>query len=1210
MAADDEAHLPPEDAAAPALGSGDAVAGEPTRATRGPDSVPRERRTWTESGVGPERGADWTRFEIGASLAVLRRGSPAACRRELRKLHLRWWHATVTQMTNTLRLAGISQSTLDGIVDVVKTCRECRSWETPGTATQQTLTLPDHFNQYVEGDILFWMKFMIFHFVNRCTRWHAGSDVASKTEQCLMDALYTQWIGIHGPMENFVIDGESALNTDAAKARFKADGINLKTRAPGQHARFAERHGAFLRAVLHIMTEQMKREGIELSPRVMVMSAFFALNALTTVGTKTPYQALYGRQPAMLPPIEGESIHDGADGRNEQRIRHIAINSMVQASAIAQTTRATKSRSSSSTFSDYNAGDLIDYHRPPPSKDVTGWHGPVPVTKNEPENGQVIARINGRDLPCRYQDVRHTLLVTLMFFFGAANNQGSATRIVIDYVENMTEGTTKFFGMIRDRSWNLQRSDATRQEHRIAAALHYLVQNVLTIEHALAVRVGTGLRRLNPIAGADRSFIYWWPRGNPNDVKITESRNMKVNLMNLIGDDCLAMNVLQVFVDESGGDPLSDAVNTNAMEGFRYQEDQVDGSDRLETIVEETSDDEAAMMILHTFFTTNDDGSYDHSLMEAAQALGMEDPMEPVPSEIAALEIIPPYVTPLHQSLTEDIHEYVHYLTAGINVSNYLSLDTFDDGNRGVEWHLSHELSLISEMCHGSAGINPGQHITMQIFAAGQTRKAVETDQDLLTPEDLRKYRKEVEAAILEELRTWLKHKTCRRDRRRPCQNVLSSRFVAKWKIIYDDKGNKKRIIRMRLVLRGFEDWFAHLRATYAGTASRQSQRLVCSEVACRPDWIIVTIDIEKAFLQGLTTAEVAAATGEEEEVTHFTLPAGAAAVLRLIPGFEDYDERYELMLSLKASTGTKGAPRAFSMKLASITRSPPINMRPTTKDPELEVKHQAGDLVAMMAKHVDDIKMGALRKVMELIISEIERHFGKLKYHEGEFTNTGVRHKQLQDGSVRTDQDEYIKAIKPVSHSKLIGASAEADCDVEMTTYFASSLGGIAYTLLTQFQIMVYVVCLQRQTHAPKIIHVRRLNALIRYIQRHPAHILYTAMECIRTLETFSDSGFSKEQEKGYGIRGANYCRRGKCRKTGRLVYHLLGSDCCSHKRVTRSTFSSETLASVDAVDELLPLTLVLHEIIKGPVNAAETLRLTESGALCFHLSLDHGNF
>ena len=416
LAADDEAHLPPEDAAAPALGSGDAVAGEPTRATRGPDSVPRERRTWTESGVGPERGADWTRFEIGASLAVLRRGSPAACRRELRKLHLRWWHATVTQMTNTLRLAGISQSTLDGIVDVVKTCRECRSWETPGTATQQTLTLPDHFNQYVEGDILFWMKFMIFHFVDRCTRWQAGSDVASKTEQCLMDALYTQWIGIHGPMENFVIDGESALNTDAAKARFKADGINLKTRAPGQHARFAERHGAFLRAVLHIMTEQMKREGIELSPRVMVMSAFFALNALTTVGTKTPYQALYGRQPAMLPPIEGESIHDGADGRKEQRIRHIAINSMVQASAIAQTTRATKSRSSSSTFSDYNAGDLIDYHRPPPSKDVTGWHGPVPVTKNEPEIGQVIARINGRDLPCRYQDVRHTLLVTLMFF--------------------------------------------------------------------------------------------------------------------------------------------------------------------------------------------------------------------------------------------------------------------------------------------------------------------------------------------------------------------------------------------------------------------------------------------------------------------------------------------------------------------------------------------------------------------------------------------------------------------------------------------------------------------------------------------------------------------------------------------------------------------------------------------------------------------------
>ncbi len=42
-----------------------------------------------------------------------------------------------------------------------------------------------------------------------------------------------------------------------------------------------------------------------------------------------------------------------------------------------------------------------------------------------------------------------------------------------------------------------------------------------------------------------------------------------------------------------------------------------------------------------------------------------------------------------------------------------------------------------------------------------------------------------------------------------------------------------------------------------------------------------------EAFLQGLTTEEVAACTGEAKETTHFTLPRGSAAILRLISGFE-----------------------------------------------------------------------------------------------------------------------------------------------------------------------------------------------------------------------------------------------------------------------------------------------------------------------------------
>ena len=146
----------------------------------------------------------------------------------------------------------------------------------------------------------------------------------------------------------------------------------------------------------------------------------------------------------------------------------------------------------------------------------------------------------------------------------------------------------------------------------------------------------------------------------------------------------------------------------------------------------------------------------------------------------------------------------------------------------------------------------------------------------------------------------------------------------------------------MRMTIRDFQDWFAHLDENYSATASRQSQRIVCSECACHPEWLLVTIDVEKAFLQGMTYKEIEDATGEPEREILFSLPPGAAALLRKLPGFEDFDEQFECLRALKPGTGTKGAPRAFSMKLSRITRGPKCKMKPTTMDPELEVRHGA----------------------------------------------------------------------------------------------------------------------------------------------------------------------------------------------------------------------------------------------------------------------------
>eukprot|EP00959_Pyramimonas_sp_CCMP1952_P143162 2997360-Pyramimonas_sp.AAC.1 len=100
-----------------------------------------------------------------------------------------------------------------------------------------------------------------------------------------------------------------------------------------------------------------------------------------------------------------------------------------------------------------------------------------------------------------------------------------------------------------------------------------------------------------------------------------------------------------------------------------------------------------------------------------------------------------------------------------------------------------------------------------------------------------------------------------------------------------------ERAIRLRLVLRGFMDLEAFDVETCSGTARRPIQRLLASAAACKKQWIIASLGINMAFLEGLTYQELAGATGENERVACSILPPGSATALRTLPGFKNHDE-------------------------------------------------------------------------------------------------------------------------------------------------------------------------------------------------------------------------------------------------------------------------------------------------------------------------------
>ena len=75
------------------------------------------------------------------------------------------------------------------------------------------------------------------------------------------------------------------------------------------------------------------------------------------------------------------------------------------------------------------------------------------------------------------------------------------------------------------------------------------------------------------------------------------------------------------------------------------------------------------------------------------------------------------------------------------------------------------------------------------------------------------------------------------------CLHAMDSRFMAEWKIIIDGE-TRRRIIRMRMALRGFKDIEADQLANQSATTSRLSQRLLNSEAVVQDDFVENFVDI------------------------------------------------------------------------------------------------------------------------------------------------------------------------------------------------------------------------------------------------------------------------------------------------------------------------------------------------------------------------------
>ena len=99
----------------------------------------------------------------------------------------------------------------------------------------------------------------------------------------------------------------------------------------------------------------------------------------------TPYEALFGRVPTLLKDLAepGPTLDDlsgGKTARHIHRLRELSLQEIIRGHAEERMKIAQNSRTRPAVQSlNLQPGDLVEFYRDPPNKDISGWRGPGQV---------------------------------------------------------------------------------------------------------------------------------------------------------------------------------------------------------------------------------------------------------------------------------------------------------------------------------------------------------------------------------------------------------------------------------------------------------------------------------------------------------------------------------------------------------------------------------------------------------------------------------------------------------------------------------------------------------------------------------------------------------------------------------------------------------------------------------------------------------------
>jgi len=255
--------------------------------------------------------------------------------------------------------------------------------------------------------------------------------------------------------------------------------------------------------------------------------ACFVTNALLTVNNCTPYNAVYGRVPHILPSIDqGDVINENSLDlpgliRHTFRLREIAVQAMIEETAYVRAQRALQTRSVPTAWpGQLKPGDLVDFFRPGGSKDLSGWTGPARVIDpTHTGEGTITIKHVHRPIEVRIGDLRPhiSLLVFSAAIMSALARQIATWHTIRAFIEsNCKSGTPLLLGWVGSDRCQPKLTPQSKPHFSFVKSALMFAANSLKLSKVWAIRVGKSCStcsKLNYVS----SYTVWWYGGTTHN---------------------------------------------------------------------------------------------------------------------------------------------------------------------------------------------------------------------------------------------------------------------------------------------------------------------------------------------------------------------------------------------------------------------------------------------------------------------------------------------------------------------------------------------------------------------------------------------------------------------------------------------------------------------------------------------------------------------